>query len=142
MIIIFGFWALSLLIYGLIEIGGIIGGIGVGFLLGVTYLWMWLVGDIFDTEEYDQGTVPEWMTFLANNPKGDPSFPFYCSSKAWRITSVCFVAAISIAFMVTGFMQDSALMLSLSISILVVWIVGVYIIERYFERNYTRTKRS
>lgn len=128
------FWVITIGIYVFMDAGGAIGGILAAVLFGLVAIWMWIIGAIKGIEEYWQGKVPNWMIWLADKPNEKPWVPLLHHPKSFKFVSIAAViAGASIGFI----KADYSYAIGFLVFIILVWSMGVWLVERHFRRNYT-----
>ncbi len=114
------------------AIGGLFSHGILGFLTTLPCLWLWSIGTINNTEEYHSDRVPDWITWISDEPKSNPKFKWFYNPTFDRLFS-CFVL---IVFAVAGSLV-AHFEISYLILLLITWVCGVAGIEYYFRTRYT-----
>jgi hypothetical protein len=110
---------------------------GLGVYIGCGLTLIWAIGSLVETVEYQEGKTSHWLLWPFNNRQ-----PTRVSS--WLPKSINERKLLSASGFLSGIVAGLARKgaeVSLSIFLAVIWIPGVYFVERHFRRHYTRAKK-
>ncbi len=104
-------------------------------------LLLWVAGNVYNTNEYHQKTIPKKWRILVDNPDWWPDFG---ELSAWfrrpnvnKIISLAFLVFFLCIDSIAGANRDLIGPFVVAICTLVIWLLGVILIERHFRKHYT-----
>ena len=104
-----------------------------GFILGVMSALLWAQGHLFQAQ-LRQEVLPPWIVWLVWPVGESPLF----SSRYQHIYAMIGSTTMTITLAVLAILRDAHT--SYLVCLVASWILGVYLVERYFTHSLTRNK--
>ena len=135
-------WIAALAFTAALAIGGLVGGILGGIQFGFYCLYLWVIGDIRDVNEYYESETPNWMIWFAGSSSEKKDFSWLYRPSFWKLTSLMLVGCAVLGCGIAWALRDSDAFLAFLICVVAIWLIGVLLVERHFRRHYTPKQTS